>query len=147
MAGPIIASLGGFGFEAHGFSLDTISRSVKTKWARLKTPGGYDQLQFLGGDGETVKIAGVLFPHVYGGMDSLAGISAAAKAGRPLHFMQHVNKMRIGVPVGLFAIEGVTDKQDFIGPDGIPMKDTYSIELSLYGSAASNGFVDLEGFV
>lgn len=147
MAGPIIASLGGFGFEAHGFSLDSISRNLKTSWAKVKTPGGFDQLQFLGGEGETVKIAGVLFPHIYGGMESLEGIRASAKAGNPLHLIQHASKLRVGIPLGLFAIEGVSDKQDFIGPDGVAMRDTYSLDLTLYSSTSVTSGFSLNGFL
>jgi phage tail protein len=128
MASPIIASLGPFAFEAHGFGLTDIGRGLKTPWAAINVPGGMDRLQWLGGDSETVKIKGVLFPREFGGLDSLAGIRSLAEAGTPMHLIQRMG-FTVGNIISLFVVEAVDDGQSFIGPDGIPMRNTYSLGL------------------
>ena len=131
MAGPVIATLGPFSFEAHGFGLTGVDRSLKTGWAAVKVAGGMDKLQWLGGDNETVNIPGVLFPMEFGGEQSLAGIRQAAIAGQPLPFVQLAGGMN-GLVHGMFAIEGVDDKQTFIAPNGVPMKNTYTISMKRF---------------
>ncbi len=135
MAGPIIAALGPFAFTAYGFGLKTISRSLKTPWAAIKVPGGLDRLQWMGGDSETMRIEGVLFPAEFGGRTSLNGISAAAKAGTPLHLIQ-LSAANTGSIVALCVIEGVDDEQSYIGPDGVPRKNAYSLDLKRYSGGS-----------
>ncbi|MCF6344182.1 MAG: phage tail protein [Devosiaceae bacterium] len=135
MAGPIIASLGPFAFEAHGFGLSEVGRSLKTPWATVKVPGGFDKLQWLGGDSESVKISGVLFPNEFGGLASLAGIKAAAEAGVPLHFIQKINFSTANI-LSRFVVEGVEDSQTFIASNGVAMKNTYSLSLRRYQAGA-----------
>jgi len=131
MAGPIVAALGPFAFEAHGFGLNDIGRSLKTPWAVIKVPGGFDKLQWLGGDSDSVKIGGVLFPQAFGGLESLAGIRAAAEAGMPLHLLQRASASMANI-LSQFVVEGVEDNQTFISANGVPIKNTYSLSLRKY---------------
>lgn len=145
MAGPIVAQLGSFGFEAHGFGLTDINRSLKTSWAKIKVPGGLDQLQWTGGDGDTTTITGVLFPLEFGGQASLEGLRAAALAGESLHLIQMMGT-GVGNVLSEFVIEGIDDKQTFIGPNGIPMKNTYSLSLCQDPAGQATEFKSIEGF-
>lgn len=135
MAGPIVASLGPFAFEAHGFGLTGISRSLKTPWATIKVPGGLDRLQWLGGDSDGFKVEGVLFPLEFGGQASLAGIQTAAEMGSPLHLIQRLS-LNAGNVLNLFVIEGVEDNQTFIAANGVARHNTYSIALRRYAGSA-----------
>lgn len=135
MAGPIVAALGPFAFEAHGFGLTEIGRSLKTPWASIKVPGGMDALQWLGGDSDSIKIDGVLFPIAFGGLASLAGIRASAESGVPLHLIQRMGGA-VGNILSRFVIEGVDDNQTFIAANGVPMKNTYSLSLRRYPGAS-----------
>ena len=135
MAGPVIASLGPFVFEAHGFGLEEMGQSLKTPWAKIKVPGGLDRLQWMGGESESVKISGVLFPHEFGGQASLAGIRIAAESGVSLHLIQRAGASMANI-LSRFVVEGVEDNQSFIAANGIAMKDTYSISLRRYPGAA-----------
>lgn len=131
MTGPIVAALGPFAFTAHGFSLKTIGRSLKTPWQPMRVPGGLDRLQWLGGDSDTVTIEGVLFPAEFGGLASLAGIRAAAEAGVPMHLIQLAGA-NLGQIISLFVVEGIEDGQSHIGPNGVPMRNSYSLALRRY---------------
>lgn len=131
MAGPVIASLGPYAFAAHGFSLNTIERTLSTPWQAMKVPGGLDRLQWTGGESDTVKIDGVLFPAEFGGTASLAGIRNAAMEGAPLHLIQMAGANLANI-LSLFVIEGVQDGQSYILPNGVALRDTYSISLRRY---------------
>ena len=131
MAGPVVASLGPFAFTAHGFSLTSIDQSLSTPWKAMAVPGGLDRLQWLGGESSTAKIDGVLFPAEFGGLTSLAGIRAAAEAGTPMHLIQ-MAAANLGNVLAMFVVEGVKDGQTYIGPNGVPLRNTYSINLRRY---------------
>lgn len=145
MAGPVIASLGDFAFEAHGFGLTGINRELKTPWATHKVPGGLDRLQWMGGDSETVKIQGVLFPHVFGGLETLEGIRQAALAGTPLHLIQKLDATT-GNVLSMFVVENVSDNQTFIAANGVAMRNAYTLSLRQFNGSFSERLIPFSGF-
>ena len=131
MAGPVVAALGPFAFEAHGFGLTDIKRNLRTPWASLKTAGGLDQLQWTGGESDEVEIGGVLFPHVYGGLASLSGIRGAAESGQPLPLVNLAGQV-----FGQHVVETVSEDRTFLDSTGLPMRDAYKLSLKRYGGGS-----------
>lgn len=127
MPGPVVATLGPFAFEAHGFGLTDVKRSLKTPWKSLNTAGGMNKMQWTGGDSETVTIRGVLFPHVWGGLASLEGIRDAAENGQPLPLVNLAGNI-----FGQHVVEGVDEDRTFLDASGQPMRDAYSLSLRRY---------------
>lgn len=127
MAGPVVAALGPFAFEAHGFGLTDISRSTNTSWASIQVAGGMGQLQWTGGDSDSLTIKGVLFPHEFGGLESLAGIRAAAESGTPLMFVNFAGQI-----FGLHVIESISEDRTLLDRDGRPLRNAYSLSLKRY---------------
>lgn len=124
MPGPVVAALGAFAFEAHGFGLTDMTRSTKTGWAAVQVAGGMDRLQWTGGDSDTLTIKGVLFPQEFGGLGSLTGIRVAAESGIPLMFVNYAGQI-----FGLHVIEGIEEDRSLLDADGLPLRNAYSISL------------------
>lgn len=127
MAGPVVAALGAYAFESHGFGLTDVARSLKTPWNAIKVAGGLNPLQWTGGDSDALTIKGVVFPHIFGGLGSLNGIREAAEAGTPLMFVNFAGQI-----FGLHVVEGVDEDRTFLDSDGLPMRDAYSLSLKRY---------------
>lgn len=127
MSGPVVAALGPFAFQAHGFGLTTIGRNTDTGWASVAVAGGMDRLQWVGGNSDSITISGVLFPHAYGGLSSLTGIRAAAEAGQPLMLVNLAGQI-----FGLHVIESITEDRSLLDRNGLPMRDAYKLTLKRY---------------
>ena len=124
---PNPMALGPFAFESLSFGFYGLSRDLATPWADIKTVGGLDRIQWLGGDSDKVTIVGVVFPEEFGGLDSLEGVRSAARAGSVLPLVT------LGGNVfGMYVVEGVNEDQSFHDATGRPRKDVYSIELKRY---------------
>jgi phage protein U len=120
-------ALGPFGFESMRFGYDKVDRNLSTRWAQIQTVGGLNRPQWTGGEGDTVTIAGVVFPEEFGGLDSLEGVRSAAMSGKVLPLVT------LGGNVfGMYVIEGVMEDQTFHDFRGLPRKDVFSIELRRY---------------
>lgn len=127
MAGPVVAALGPFAFEAHGFGLTDITRALKTPWGSQQVAGGMNPLQWTGGDSDTLTIKGVVFPHEFGGLESLNGLRVAAEAGRPLMFVNFAGQI-----FGMHVIESVDEDRSLLDASGRPMRDAYTLSLKRY---------------
>ena len=137
--GPTPIALGAFQFQALGFSLQDLSRNLETPWSEIETAMRLNALHWTGPKADTVTIKGVLFPEEFGGMGSLTGLSAAAKAGVPL--MLATGGGDIG---GLFVVMGITEDWSFIDAQGSPRRNAYQITLRRYqATAAFDALVDI----
>lgn len=137
MSGPVAMMLGGFGFEAIGFGFDGLSRNVNTPWADVAVAQTLNQQQWTGPTSEEVTIKGVLFPEEYGGQGSLDGIIASANSGVPMMLVSGSSQQ--GVIHGTFTIQTVSEDRSFIGRDGTPRRNAYTIVLKRYGDDLSIG--------
>lgn len=134
MAGPVVAALGPFAFEAHGFGLTDISRSTDTGWASIQVAGGMNRLQWTGGDSDSLTITGVLFPQAFGGLASLTGLRATAEAGQPLMFVNLAGQI-----FGMYVVENISEERALLDRNGLPLRDAYTIKLKKYiGGDAGN---------
>ncbi len=130
MSGPVVAALGPFAFQAHGFGLTDISRNTSTKWANVAVSGGMDRLQWTGGDNDEVTISGVLFPHEFGGMGALSGIRAAAEAGQPLMLVNLAGQI-----FGLHVVESISEDRSLLDRNGLPMRNAYKLSMKRFQGA------------
>lgn len=124
MAGPVPMTLGGFSFEAFGFSFDEQEYSIETPWAEVQTAFRDDALHWTGPTGATFDISGVLFPHEFGGLDSLKGLERAAERGQVLFLIT-----RAGDIQGRFAIQNISQTRQLVDRNGLPHNCTYHIAL------------------
>jgi phage protein U len=137
--GPTPLTLGPYAFQALGFHMSDLSRDLQTPWAEVDVCGRFDALHWTGPKSDTVSIKGCLFPQEFGGMGSLDGIKASARAGRPLMLVTGAGDVG-----GRFVVFGVTEDWSFIDDRGSPRRDAYTITLRRYTTPfAGGGFAGL----
>jgi len=130
--GPTPMALGSYQFAALGFSMQDLSRDLQTPWAEVDVCARFDALHWTGPKSDTVTIKGCLFPEEFGGMGSLDGIKAAARAGRPLMLVTGAGDVG-----GRFVIFSVSEDWSLIDARGRPRRDAYSITLRRYTTPLS----------
>lgn len=138
MAGPVVLALGPFAFESHGFGFTDRRRSTGTRWAEIPVAGGLNPSQWTGGDGQIETIRGVVFPHEFGGLASLAGITQAAIDGRVLPLVSLSGDA--SNIFDMWFIEVIDEDHAFVDRYGRPMRDAYSIGLKAYQGGRGVGF-------
>ena len=129
MPGLSLMALGPFQFQAMGFGFNGRSRSQKTGWAATPVAGGFDVLQWTGGEGRTETISGAIFSE-FGGQFALDGLKLAARIGRPLPLVDLSGSL-LNV-YGMQAVEEITEESDTFDRSGGPLKVSYSIKLRGY---------------
>lgn len=134
MAGPSDLSLGGFAFESYGFSFTDRQNEISTNWSEVQVAGSMNVSQWTGGQGETLTIRGVLFPHEFGGLGSLSGLKLAAGAGQVLPLVT-LDTVSDNV-MGMWFIEGIGDDASLF-LQGKPLRDAYRIKLKKYQTTGS----------
>ena len=125
--GAVPLALGPFSFHATRFGFYGLGRELSTRWADIDIAGGLNQLQWTGGEGDAVLIAGVLFPEEFGGLGTMEALRGAAESGAVLPLVS------LGGNVyGMHVIEGVSEEQSHHDAWGLPRKDEYRIRLRRY---------------
>jgi len=137
MAGPTPMALGPFNFEAIGFGFEDQSASTETPWAEINTAHRLNELQWTGPQSEIFDINGVLFPHAFGGLDSLDGLRKSALNGTPLMLVT-----RAGGIHGMHVIQSVSEGRSLIDAKGLPHKSEYTINLQKTSGTAGGSFID-----
>lgn len=121
---PVPMALGPYMFHSLRFGFEGIRRDLSTRWADIATVGGLNRMQWTGGDDDRAVIAGVIFPHEFGGLATLEGVRGAAAAGAVLPLIT------LGGNVyGMHVIEGVSEDQSFHDATGRPRMDVFRIRL------------------
>jgi uncharacterized protein len=127
-------SLGGFAFEAVGFSFTELKRQVNTHWAEIEVANRIEALQWIGPKSDDITIQGVLFPEEFGGLDTLQDLIAQAKAGVPMMLVTRAGKIH-----GLHVVISIDEDRKHIKADGTPRHDAYHIKLKRYVPGAAGG--------
>lgn len=134
MAGPTPIALGQFQFQALGFHLTDLTRDLQTPWAEIDVAMRFDALHWTGPKSDSVTIKGVLFPEEFGGLNSLHGIAASARAGKPLTLATGAGD--IG---GKFVVIGISEDWTVIDGRGRPRRDAYQIQLRKLQNSSAGG--------
>lgn len=132
--GPTPIALGPYRFQALGFHMSDLSRDLQTPWAEIDVAMRMDALHWTGPKSDSATIRGVLFPNEFGGLGTLNGIAAAAKAGRPLTLVTGAGDVG-----GRFVVVSVSEDWGFIDRFGRPRRDAYQIQLRRYTGAGGFG--------
>lgn len=137
MAGPTPMALGPYNFEAIGFGFEAQDLSTETPWAEINTAHTLNEQQWTGPQSESFEISGVLFPHAFGGLDSLQGLKSAALNGSPLMLVT-----RSGGIHGMHTIQAISEGRTVVDRAGLPHKVDYNISLLKTRGTAGSSFID-----
>jgi len=132
--GPTPIALGAFQFQALGFQMGDLARDLQTPWSEIDVAMRFDALHWTGPKSDAVTIRGVIFPEEFGGLASLHGLAAAARAGRPLTLVTGAGEVG-----GRFVVMSISEEWGFIDAAGRPRRDAYQIQLRRYASASAGG--------
>lgn len=102
----------------------SLSRDAETPYAVHEVVGAAPKREFMGEGDIKHEIAGVVFPHHFGGLEGIAALEAARVAHTPVPFMRGTL-----APVGWVLIEKLSVEEDEIGPMGMGMEIRFTASL------------------
>lgn len=120
-------ALGPFVFGLDSAPYRRLSRRAHHRWAALPRIGRAPALQQLGPAAEEITLEGVLLPDL-GDPSSLETLRELAADGEP-----HALVDGAGRNHGLWVIREVSEDQDALLPDGVPLRRTFRVSLLEYG--------------
>ena len=125
----ILMGLGPFRFHSpRGMNYNRLARRFEYRWVPQMRVGRRPAEQYLGPGEEELRIHGILFPHAYGGYNTLNSMRDAAQVGTPYGLADAV-----GVYYGPWCIRMILDEQEFFLPNGTPRRVEFVVELVNYG--------------
>ena len=113
-----------------------LSRDTSYSWISSPRLSRSPALQFTGQGDEIVTIEGRLYPHIFGGLSTVAALRLAGEAGKPMYLVRFYavqDQVYAGSVVGKFVIRRIKTQDTKIGADGFPHRLDFSIELARYG--------------
>lgn len=116
-----------FYFNISTASFDKLKRTATYNIVSLKCLGRRDSMQAIGKGGETITLSGVIFAQ-YGGIYHVARMRAVAARIMPLELVTGT-----GLVLGKWYITAVSEEQDAFMYDGVPRRQSFSMELASYG--------------
>ena len=125
-AGEMMA-LGPFVFSLDSAPYQRLSRRTQARWTALARIGRAPAHQFLGPAPEQITLEGVLLPDL-GNHSSLETLRELAREGEP-----HALVDGAGNNHGLWIIRELSEDQDALLPDGVPLRRTFRLSLTEYG--------------
>lgn len=125
-AGEMMA-LGPFVFSLDSAPYQRLSRRTQARWASLARLGRAPALQYLGPAAEEITLEGVLLPDL-GDHSSLESLRELAREGEP-----HALVDGAGHNHGLWVVRELSEDQDALLPDGVPLRRAFRLSLTEYG--------------
>ena len=125
-----LAKLGDFLFEARGTSFSSIDRENIYNWQSQDRLGASPSRQFMGRGEETIELPGIIYPHAFGGMDSLNRIRKLAGSGKP-QVLSYTDEKQ-GQYMGKWTIDRITETRSEFIAEGAPRKIEFTLALTRY---------------
>ena len=125
-----LGKLGDFLFEAKGTSFSSIERESTYNWTSQDRLGSSPARQFMGMGEETIDLPGVIYPHMFGGMDSLNKIRKLAGSGKP-QVLSYTDEKQ-GQYKGKWTIDRITETRSEFIAEGAPRKIEFTITITRY---------------
>lgn len=135
---PLLA-IGPHIFDIFPLNLQKIEEETTASWPTVNRFGAGPARQFTGPGDATLKIEGLCFNEEFGGYEDYLALKATQKAGIPVDVIGWGSGAGYGLVLGLMVILKVGASHEFIGPDGIGRKITFSVELASFGGGFSGG--------
>lgn len=125
-----LAKLGDFLFEAKRTSFSSIDRECVYEWSSQKRLGNSPARQFQGKGDETIELPGIIYPHMFGGLDSLNKIRDLAGSGKP-QVLSYTDEKK-GQYMGKWTIDRISEVRSHFIKEGAAKKIEFTIVLTRY---------------
>jgi phage protein U len=139
----VLYQLGGVIFEIYPFNPQTFDSDSAAGIVEKPVMGRRPPLEFVGDGPQTVRIAARLFPEKLGGLGSVSDLNDMRMSGMSQYLMRGD-----GVPMGWFAVERISERHTYLGPQGVGR--VVDIEINLRRSDppnAANFFASIAGIL
>ncbi|QDH14058.1 phage tail protein [Formicincola oecophyllae] len=123
---PVLLMLGGFMFSLNTASFTKSVRDTTASWASVDR-FGLNDLQFMGLEGESLELDGVLYPHWRGARASLEYLRQMMFEGAPQTMIGPD-----GFVLGRYVLKELKQEHTLHSSDGNPRQINFTITLSLY---------------
>ena len=120
----MLYALGPLDFEVAPFNTHQFGREHAADFAPKDLLGSRRGHEFVGDGEEIIKMAGKLFPHKLGGLDSLDMFGALRESGAPQFLLRGD-----GVPLGWYLITHVSETSTHLDGQGVGRMIDVEIEL------------------
>lgn len=134
MAEHVMMKLGDFKFSIHTAAYQQLTRTYGWIWSPTKRFGKTDLLQYTGKKNPTINLPGVIYPEF--GRVGIGQIEKMVELGDAA--VPHLMTSGLGDVMGYWAITGLTETEAKHTMAGIPIKQTFSLDLIYYGKTISN---------
>lgn len=125
----VMMKLGSVKFSIQTLAYQKLTRTYGWTWAPTKRFGTIDSLQYTGKKNPTVTLPGVVFPEFQDvGTQQIETLVALGDAETP-----HLMTSGLGDVMGYWVVTGLTETEDKHIQAGIPIKQTFSLEIMYYG--------------
>ena len=124
----IMMALGELRFSLDTAAYEQLRRTSLYRWQSQERLSERPAQQFVGIGSDTIIINGTLYPHFHGGLTQLETMRELAATGSPQLLVDG-----LGFVWGDFVIQSIEETQSFHLPNGIPLKQTFSLTLNHYG--------------
>ncbi len=120
-------ALGDYRFALSTAAYQTLERETAWRWPTVDRIGQNPAPQFVGKGEDTVRLAGVIYPHFAGGLEQVDAMRAEADKGLPLRMV-----CGRGKPWGYWAITNIREGQRVFWSNGAPRAQDFEISLLFY---------------
>ena len=124
MPADTMLALGNFRFSLATAAYRDFARTAKCRWVANDSVGAEPTQQYVGPGEQTVRLAGVIYPHYKGGFRQLALMRFEAERGEALFLVSGS-----GDVLGRWAIREVQEKRTVFQSNGLPMKMEFDLTL------------------
>lgn len=122
------------GTNSPGF--ESVQRDSNFTWISQGRLSRDPAMQFTGPGEDHIIIEGRLFPHIFGGLDTLEGLRQSGRAGKPLLLVRFYDLEDDEIsadPIGKFVIKRVKRSESKIGSSHIGNQIDFVLELTEFG--------------
>ncbi|MEH0008073.1 MAG: phage tail protein [Flavobacteriales bacterium] len=121
-------ALGSFRFGINSAAYQKLERQSLYRWRPQQRVGRLPAMQFLGEEGQSITLDGVILPQFRGGLGQVKSMKSLAETGRP-----HLLLDGTGHVWGKFVIVSINTTHEELRQDGTERYINFKLELKEYG--------------
>lgn len=122
-----------FHFNLSTAAYDKLRRATRYRVASQERLNRREALQAVSEGGETITLSGVVFPALGAGTKQINRLRDIGGRMKPVHLMTGD-----GDVLGRWYLQSIEEEQDALLVDGLPRKQTFSVEFGRYGEDFKN---------
>lgn len=122
-----------FHFNLSTAAYDKLRRATRYRVASQERLNRREALQAVSEGGETITLSGVVFPALGAGTKQINRLHDIGGRMKPVHLMTGD-----GDVLGRWYLQSIEEEQDALLVDGLPRKQTFSVEFGRYGEDFKN---------